>query len=670
VYTLQHAFGVGGNRTNHMKITFNKPAGEEWSFIAAGALDQPGNQTDFSQGNALSLHLYGAVSLLIKLRDINGNESADSGILPAGNATAWTTITWDISAINWHQCDRQHIKDVIIFVQPGSTGSGYCYLDDLTLGNAGTPPVNDTLAIIDTFDDNTFWMTANTCNAQWEPVDTSVFQFAMSSNYGGANPPYLKVDANKAAGKEWAYFTAGQFFDPGNRSDFSQEHQLSMNLYGITGDVQLLMKFRDRYGKESGDSGTLTVNCNQQWKNLTWDYSQINWGECDSHQIAAILFFVQPGGTGHTTFCLDNLEFGEGVAITPTPTPSATPVSNPYLVIDDFLDPRLRGDYSARSAKWVFSTHGQTAGEVDNTFAGANVPSLKVTYTKPAGEEWANFSACRLNQWENINDITIDHRLSLKVYGQVNFIFKFRDVNGNYSVDSPVLAATNPSGWTTVTWDYSALQWNQCDPHHVEAIFIFPQPGQTGNGTFYIRWMALGDGGYLAPAAGVIDNFDNDESVSHTASQQDAEWYCPNTQVMFSIVTGNPTPRMSLSINKTSADTYYAARGLTQLNGVSDLSSHSQLAYQGLSLMDGSQGVSFVDQNGNESAMITKYTGTVGDFGVMGGYFLYDYSNLQWGNCDRHHIAEIRFYPFPGLTKMGTALSIDDIRLTGPAMAQ
>jgi hypothetical protein len=640
--------------TNAIKITYNKPVGEEWSFVAAGALDQPDNQTDFTVADQLSLHLYGGVSLLIKFRDRNGNESSDSGILPAGNPNAWSTITWNFAAIDWHQCDRRHIKDVIIFVHPGQTGSGFCYLDDLCLGDAGPAPVNDTNLELDRFTDNTFWMTAGTRNAHWEPVDQSVYNFSISSEYGGAQPPYLKVGVSKAAGKEWAYFEAGHLLEPGNRGDFSQEHQLSMNLYGISEDVQLLIKFRDRYGCESGDSGTLTVNCNQQWKNLTWDYSQINWGQCDPRQVSAILFFVLPGNTGNLGFCLDNLMLGNGVAI---PTPATTPVSNPYLMIDSFLDNDLEGDTGTdREAKWSFSPLGQVTGVLDTSVAGQN--TLKITYNKPAGEEWANFSACYLNLKHNLTDFTIEHRLTLKVRGKVDFLFKFRDVNGNYSADSPVVSATNPTDWTMVTWDYSSVQWNQCDPHHVAAIVIFPEPGLTGKGNFDIRYITLGDGSYIPPAEGVIDNFDNDESILHTPGQQDAVWSCgPGTVYGCGVKGGNPTPDLLVNFANWGAQDFYFK---AELPNALNLSNHSQLAFQ-TDMAGYTQNVTFVDVNGHESAIISLEP-TTGS-----GYYYYDYSHLQWNQCDLLNIKEIRFHPYPGRS-LAASVEIDDIRLTGPVL--
>jgi hypothetical protein len=291
--------------------------------------------------------------LLIKFRDINGNESADSGILPSGSPNAWTTVTWDYSGIDWRQCDRHHMKDVIIFIQPGQVASGFCYLDDLVLGDAGPAPQNDTNLLIDNFDnDNAAWMTANQRNAQWEPVDNG-YNFYMV-NYPAVlnnSTPYLTINCNKPVGKEWAYFEATNLLNPGNRCDFSQEHQLSMHVWGWTGDVKLLLKFRDRYGNESGDSGIITVSSHNQWQKLTWDFSGVAWNQCDPHQIASILFFPQPGETFVGNISLDNVTLGAGSeppqpptatvtpTITATPTISLTVTTTPTTTVSATITP-------------------------------------------------------------------------------------------------------------------------------------------------------------------------------------------------------------------------------------------------------------------------------------------------------------------------------------------
>jgi hypothetical protein len=706
-YTLQMAGGVGGDYTDCLKVTFNKPAGEEWAFIAAGSLDQPGNQTDFSATNTLSLHLYGATSLLIKFRDQNGNESADSGILPAGNANAWSTVTWDYTNVSWRQCDRGHIKDIIIFIQPGQIASGVCYLDDLTLGDAGAPPQNDANLLIDNFDnDNAAWMTANQRNAQWEPVDSAAYQFSMVNNPGilGDSTPYLTVHYTKPAGKEWAYFEATNLLNPGNRCDFSQEHLLSMHVYGLDGDVKLLMKFRDRYGNESADSGVIAVACHNQWQKLTWDYSAINWNQCDRHQIASVILFAKPGETGEGTFCLDNVTLGAGTepplpmtatitataTMTPTPGPSGTdtPVATytpggPYLMIDDFADGNAQ-DGPGRDAYWYFNGMGSSTGQMDFTQAGQGVPSLKVVYNKPHGEEWTSFTAAWLDRNNNLTDFTVEHRLTICVYGQIDLKFAFRQNNHDTAM-SPTFSATNPNGWTVLTWDYSGLAWGDCDPHHVTDLVIFPEPGLIASGTFYIRYVMLGN--YIQPDPptptptitptititptainsmtstmtttststptqsmtitlsptvtytpasvpdDLIDNFDNDASFASQPGARDGEWfadpnrpltivgsiggarlrlYCPGIGTHCVGVRGLDAPGKKTDFSQAHYLTFYCANG-----SCSDV-------YTSFQLVD-SQG-----NTANSEGFVLRGTQ---NYRVMIG---------KWGNCDPHHICEIR----------------------------
>jgi len=132
-YTLAMDAGVGGNTTPAMKVTYHKTAGYEWDFIAAGSLNADGKFHDFSQVHSVSVRVYTPIALgvLLKFQDALGRDSSDVSIQTAASTNGWTTLTWDLTNVNWGNCDKTQINNMLLFIQPGLIIDGYLELDDL-----------------------------------------------------------------------------------------------------------------------------------------------------------------------------------------------------------------------------------------------------------------------------------------------------------------------------------------------------------------------------------------------------------------------------------------------------------------------------------------------------------------------------------------------------------
>jgi uncharacterized protein YcfL len=132
VYTLSIVPGFAGDTTPCLQWAYNKPVGEEWAVVQVSGLDNPGKYHDFSTTKNISVKVYGSASLLLKFQDIHQNESDNVSVQTSTNDSGWTTLHWDLSNVNWQQCDPATINEVLLFVQPGQSGvSGTLYLDDL-----------------------------------------------------------------------------------------------------------------------------------------------------------------------------------------------------------------------------------------------------------------------------------------------------------------------------------------------------------------------------------------------------------------------------------------------------------------------------------------------------------------------------------------------------------
>jgi hypothetical protein len=130
-YWLFPVSGTFGNSTTCLRVHYAKPVGQEWSFIAAGGLMDAGKLHDFTNATTLSMRVAGQVSLMAKFEDADHHQSSDTAVLTANAPSSWVPLNWDLTGINWGQCDRSRILNIFIFVQPGRVAEGEFFLDDL-----------------------------------------------------------------------------------------------------------------------------------------------------------------------------------------------------------------------------------------------------------------------------------------------------------------------------------------------------------------------------------------------------------------------------------------------------------------------------------------------------------------------------------------------------------
>ncbi len=177
-------------------------------------------------------------------------------------------------------------------------------------------------SLIDNFDqDARLNDTPDQRDGQWWSPSPQTYAMTTENYIAGNTSPLLRIDFNKGAGSEWDYVVLGDLTNPANLSYVMGYDQFRFRAHGQT---TVLLKFRDRYGKESPDSGILTINAPDSWQTVTWDLQHIDWGECNPREIKDILFFIKPGQTGQGTLQLDDIEMDKTNAATPTPSPTPT----------------------------------------------------------------------------------------------------------------------------------------------------------------------------------------------------------------------------------------------------------------------------------------------------------------------------------------------------------
>lgn len=153
VYTYPVVSTMSFNGTYSLEINYDKSGGggKPWAVMYAGDLDNGSNNiSDFtlSISSSVSLQAYPVdkdVDILMKLRDINANESNNIQTLNAGTTNQWQKMDWTWDAASLGTCDPSRIKEVLLFFAPGDNAEiGTVYIDDLKLENINSNVVNFT----------------------------------------------------------------------------------------------------------------------------------------------------------------------------------------------------------------------------------------------------------------------------------------------------------------------------------------------------------------------------------------------------------------------------------------------------------------------------------------------------------------------------------------------
>lgn len=108
-----------------LKVDYNT---SPWQVLWVEQLDV----TDWSEATDLTIDVYGtAGGILLKLKDINGDEQEPGGGMKRHDGDKWDTLTWDMTTVS--SIDTTHMGKLIVFIEGSTGGKGTIYFDNLTL---------------------------------------------------------------------------------------------------------------------------------------------------------------------------------------------------------------------------------------------------------------------------------------------------------------------------------------------------------------------------------------------------------------------------------------------------------------------------------------------------------------------------------------------------------
>ncbi len=270
-----------------MRVEYTKN-GDTFSLMGAN-FSASNPRRDFSRHELLSLKVYGACDLLVKLRDKNQAEQ-DVTVLKATNPNGWNNLIYDFSKLT---VNKAAIDNILFFVDPGNGASqGTVYFDSIKLGNR--KPV-----VIENFEDGNFW-TPDTSLGWWDIDGTQVYRRAQSKDPSHSGLGAMKVEYTKA-GLAWSLF-GGSLSVSNPLRDFTQHSRL---VFWVYGKADILVKLRDRMLHQA-ELGTAHATNTNGWTRFVFDYSHVN--SVNLSDIDNILFFADPGNSSSTgTIYLDDI---------------------------------------------------------------------------------------------------------------------------------------------------------------------------------------------------------------------------------------------------------------------------------------------------------------------------------------------------------------------------
>ena len=287
VYQRANSFSTFYDGRVGMRVDYSKN-GKPYSYVGAH-FSTANPKRDFSQHELLSVNVYGACELLVKLRDQSQAEQ-DVAVLKAANPLGWNHLVCDFSGVT---LNKAAIDNVLFFVDPGNGASqGTVYLDTMKLENRKP-------AVLDHFEDASFW-TPDTSLGWWDIDGTRVYRRSQTKDPSHSGWGAMKVEYTKD-GLAWALF--GGSLSPANPlKDFTQHTRL---VFWVYGQADILVKLRDRTLREAELGTAHAVNGNG-WTRVVFNYSgvrSINLSDIDN-----ILFFVAPGNSSASgTIYLDDI---------------------------------------------------------------------------------------------------------------------------------------------------------------------------------------------------------------------------------------------------------------------------------------------------------------------------------------------------------------------------
>ena len=165
--------------------------------------------------------------------------------------------------------------------------------------------------------------------------------------------------------------------------------------------------------------------------------------------------------------------------LSPTAAPTETPTVMPYpaCAVENFED--------GRKVNW-FSPDPQVFSYAESSLrAHEGRTSFRVVYHKTNTYQFigaADVGCCFPRG--------MDQQLRVWVYGEVTLLVKLEDEQGRQA-EIGIGEATDPAGWTLLTFDYSSVA-SDINLGRLKAILFFPAPGDsTASGEFFLDDIGL-----------------------------------------------------------------------------------------------------------------------------------------------------------------------------------
>ena len=206
----------------------------------------------------------------------------------------------------------------------------------------------------------------------WTPNSESYTTMEATTEKAHNSTHSLKIIYNKSAGREWDYFSAGAlFYGSGNIKNYSVGTYLSAYVYG---NVRITIKFKDKDGNDTESIGPIYAN-SSSWNYMVWDYSKLNWQNCNSSEVQDILFFINPGATGSGQIYIDDFIMGGGAASS----------NSFHLLIDNFNDGDTINRLGGESGIWPDSSYIEYSAysHSPDNIKGRSYSSLKIKLKYP-----------------------------------------------------------------------------------------------------------------------------------------------------------------------------------------------------------------------------------------------------------------------------------------------
>ena len=254
---------------------------------------------------------------VVKLKvEVPGGGSVEVSGSPAVAANTWTTVTWDLGAV-----DRTKAYTIIAItpdVDVVTTGQTY-YIDNITLAvDAAPAPAPAPGALFVSFDEAT-------------PV------FSDLGAYGGALPT---VEAGPTGGTGNALKIlkpvnavtfGGTFFTVPTIPFTATNKSITARVYSTRAGAVVKFKVEVPGGTSVEVAGTPTVAANT-WTTVTWDFSAVDLTK--AYKIMAITPDVDVVTTGQSYY-IDDIKIAASAAAAPPPPPPPPAVATTIATLDE-----------------------------------------------------------------------------------------------------------------------------------------------------------------------------------------------------------------------------------------------------------------------------------------------------------------------------------------------